>query len=195
MAGLAQGLAQDDFRCVFFDAGGHGDSATDGVGFDTFIRDTSALSETLAQPVFAWVGHSAGALGMMASRRLKGLSAERYVCISAPRFPYVPIETLRRNTGAPERILDLVKPIIAAQFESTWADLEENGAFMPESKPLLLVYDRSDERVRHEDADQIAESWPGAHIVKTDGYGHNKILQAPEVLNAIRSFLTPNTRA
>lgn len=190
MAGLARSLAAAEFRCVFFDAGGHGDSRTEYVGFSTFIADSRDLTRAMGEEVFAWIGHSAGALGMMRSRALHGVKAARYVCISAPRFPYVPLVTLKKNTGASDEVLEHVKPILAAQFQTSWAALVEGEAFLPEpGKPLLLAYDRNDERVPDTDADFIAEVWPGAEVIKTEGLGHNRILQAPEVWLRVRDFL------
>ncbi|WP_421934798.1 alpha/beta fold hydrolase [Phenylobacterium sp.] len=190
MAGLARAVAADGYRSVFFDAGGHGDSRSEPIGFDTFIRDTSDLTTALGEDVHAWVGHSAGGLGMMAARRLLGLEAGRYVCISAPRFPYVPLETLKSSTGVADEVLDQVKPILATQFQTTWEGLEAGEAYVPDpGRPLLLAYDMDDERVRHADADAIADAWPGAEVLKTRTYGHNRILQAPEVWTGVRTFL------
>lgn len=194
LAVLAHRLATEGYRCVFFDAGGHGDSRAEGVGFDTFIEDTSSLTRIVGEPVRAWIGHSAGALGMMAARKLRGLSADCYVCVCAPRYPYVPIETLERRLAVTDEVLSHVKTILAAQFATTWEDLEQNAAFHPDPKPLLLAYDRGDERVRHHDADAIAAIWQGAEILKTDGHGHNKILQAPELGEAVCRMLR-QTRA
>jgi pimeloyl-ACP methyl ester carboxylesterase len=190
MAGLARAVASDGHRCIFFDAGGHGGSRREPIGFNTFIRDTSDLTATLGEDVHAWIGHSAGGLGMMAARRLLGLEARRYVCISAPRFPYVPLETLKNSTGAADEVLEQVKPILAAQFETTWEALVRGEAYIPDpGRPLFLAYDEDDERVRHGDADAIAHGWPGAEILKTRSYGHNRILQAPEVWTGVRTFL------
>lgn len=190
MGGLAHALANIGFRCVFFDAGGHGDSRQELVGFDTFIADTDALSRHLGQPIFAWIGHSAGGLGMMAARALLGLAADRYVCISTPLYPYVPLETIRKNTGFGDDVLDHLKPLLAAQFKAPWDALESGLAYEVEGGgKLLLACDRDDERVRHQDADTIASAWPGARVMKTDGYGHNRILQAPEVWREVQLFL------
>jgi pimeloyl-ACP methyl ester carboxylesterase len=190
MAPLAHALAASGFRCVFFDAGGHGDSRREAVGFDTFISDAATLTQHVGEPVFAWIGHSAGGLGMMASRALRGVRAERYVCISTPRFPYVPLEAIKHFYGVGDQILDLVKVHLAAQFESDWQTLEGGAAYQCElASKLLLAYDIDDESVRHADADRIAERWPGATIVKTRKFGHNKILQSPEVREQTLSFL------
>lgn len=190
MAGLARFLAAEGYRCVVFDAGGHGDSRTESVGYSTFISDSRDLARAINEQAFAWIGHSAGALGMMHARALHGICADRYVCISAPRFPYVALDVLQKHHGASDEVLEHVKPILAAQFQTGWLALEEGEAFVPEpEKPLLLAYDRDDKLVRHADADFVAARWPGATVVKTDGYGHNRILRAPEVWEAAREFL------
>jgi len=211
MAPLARSLALAGFRCVFFDAGGHGDSRREPIGFDLFINDAAALTKHVAEPVFAWIGHSAGGLGTMAARALRGLEAERYVCIAAPLFPYVPIETIKQKFAPSKQVIDLVKRALAAQFETNWPALEAGGVFQPglarnaragdaqarngarhatrHARKLLLAFDIDDERVRHADAERIAEVWPGARIVKTEKFGHNKILQSPEVLTQTLAFL------
>jgi pimeloyl-ACP methyl ester carboxylesterase len=214
MAPLARSLALAGFRCVFFDVGGHGDSRREPIGFDVFVNDAAALTNHVAEPVFAWIGHSAGGLGMMAARALRGLKAERYVCIAAPLFPYVPIETIKQKFAPSEQVIDLVKRALAAQFESNWPALEAGEVFQPgfarnahardgdaqnanerNARKLLLAVDIDDERVRHADAERIAEVWPGARIVKTEKFGHNKILQSPEVLAQTLAFLKEGASA
>jgi pimeloyl-ACP methyl ester carboxylesterase len=191
MAPLARALASTGFRCVFFDAGGHGDSRPEPVGFHTFIDDAAALTRHVGEPVFAWIGHSAGGLGMMASRALRGVKANRYLCIAAPRFPYPPLEALRARMHLSEPILDNLKVILASQFETSWEALEAGAAYEPrEAGKLLLIYDIDDPHVRHADADRIADRWPGAEIVKTKALGHNKMVQSPEALTRTVAFLT-----
>jgi len=208
MAPLARSLALAGFRCVFFDAGGHGDSRREPIGFDLFINDAAALTKHVAEPVFAWIGHSAGGLGMMAARALRGLEAERYVCIAAPLFPYVPIATIKQEFAPSEQVIELVQRALAAQFETNWPALEAGGVFQPgfarnaqapnatrDARKLLLAFDIDDERVRHADAERIAEIWPDARIVKTRKFGHNKILQSPEVLAQTLAFLKEGASA
>jgi pimeloyl-ACP methyl ester carboxylesterase len=190
MAPLARALTSIGFRCIFFDAGGHGDSRCEPVGFDTFINDVATLTEHVGQTVFAWIGHSAGGLGMMAARAMRGVRAERYICIAAPRHPYVPLESIRHKYDISDEVADRLKSALASQFESDWQTLEAGSAYRcDEASRLLLVYDIDDERVRHRDADRIAQDWPGARILKTGKYGHNKILQSPELREHTVAFL------
>lgn len=190
MGVMARALAAAGFRCIFFDAGGHGGSRSEPVGFHTFINDVGALSEHVGQTVFAYIGHSAGALGMMASRSMRGVRAERYICIAAPRYPYVPLESIKRNYDVSDEVIELVKGSLASQFECDWLALQTGSAYRSDvAGKLMLAYDIDDERVHHMDADRIAAGWPGAHVLKTQGFGHNKILQAPELLAEALSFL------
>jgi pimeloyl-ACP methyl ester carboxylesterase len=190
MAPLAVQLATAGFRCVLFDALGHGQSADTKIGFNTFSDDSAALSSQLAEPVHAFIGHSAGALGMMAARYLHGLSARHYVCLAMPQFPYVPLETLKAKFGFTDDQLQALKPLLSDQFKRSWAELEAGCVFSdnPEGQ-LTLIYDVDDPRVRHRDADAIAELWPASHVVKTGGLGHNRILRSPEVISLIGSTL------
>jgi hypothetical protein len=149
------------------------------------------LTQHVGEAVFAWIGHSAGGLGMMASRALRGVRAERYLCIAAPRFPYVPLESIKRTYDVSDEVIDRVKDLLAPQFESDWPALEAGSSYRFDGvSKLMLAYDMNDERVRHMDADRIAAGWPGARIVKTRNCGHNKILQSTQVRDAAISFLS-----
>ncbi len=189
MAGLARSLAARGFRCILFDAGGHGLSAPAPLGFDGFIADADLLTRFAGQAVHGWIGHSAGGLGMMAARALRGVAAGRYICIATPFYPYIPLRMMRAE-GVGDDVLEQAKPILAAQFATDWPDLEAGSAYRPEpGANLLLVYDRADDLVDHEDADRIAALWPGAAVLKTAGHGHNRVLVAPEVLVRVGDFL------
>lgn len=190
MAPLARHLADRGFRCVFFDAGGHGASRPERIGFHTFINDTRDLITHLDTPVQAMIGHSAGGLAMMRARALYGVTAAQYAVIAAPVYPYVPLEAMRAK-GAPEPAIDYFKAILSDQFQMSWSDLARGEAFAPEpEKPLLAIYDNADVRVRPSDADALAALWPDARCVRTDGYGHNRILRAAETLSATAAFLS-----
>jgi Serine aminopeptidase, S33 len=190
MAPLAAAIAAAGFRCVLFDALGHGQSGSGRIGFDRFGDDVAELCASLCEMPYALIGHSAGALGMMAARYRHGLSAQHYVCLAMPLFPYVPLETLKaRFHFADEQLLPL-KPVLAGQFDRSWPALEAGCVFAQNpGGQLTLVYDRADPRVRHTDADTIAALWPDARVMKTDGLGHNRILRNPEVIAAIDTML------
>src|SRR5438128_14241 len=189
MAPLALHAANLGFRSVAIDVTGHGDSPKRHTRWDYFLRDIAALSQSLHEEVYAYVGHSAGALSMMAARALKGIHAQCYVCICAPSFPFPPIDVIRKNLNPKEAVLEHYKMYIAEQFETTWEELQAGCSDADAGSDTLLFYDETDRFVDHSEGDKIQALCPGARLIKTSAYSHQKILAAPELAQAVGEFL------
>jgi pimeloyl-ACP methyl ester carboxylesterase len=189
LAPLASTIAERGFRCVAIDVTGHGSSPQQHTDWDHFIEDIAALTQSLHQDVHAYVGHSAGALTMMAARGLKNIGASRYVCICAPSHPFPPIEVIRKKLSPRNSVLELYKNHIAKQFNDTWERLHSGRSFANTGPDLLLVYDEADRFVAHTEGDKIRALCPGARLIKTSVYGHMKILMSPELTQATGAFL------
>ncbi|MGH8764796.1 MAG: hypothetical protein ACRET8_03680, partial [Burkholderiales bacterium] len=54
---------------------------------------------------------------------------------------------------------------------------------------LLLVYDEKDRFVPHAEGDKLQALCPGAQLVKTQAYGHTRILGTPELARLVGEFL------
>jgi len=189
MAPLARYVASLGFRSVALDVTGHGDSPGRRTRWEYFFRDIAALSASLGEAVHAYVGHSAGGLTMMAARATKGIRARRYVCISAPSFPFPPIEVIRKKLDPRPSVLEGYKRYIAAQFQATWPELEAGRCYAGATSDTLLFYDETDRFIDHREGDRIKALCPGAHLVKTQAYGHQAILSAPELARDVGAFL------
>ncbi len=189
MAPLALHVANLGFRSVAIDVTGHGDSPKRHTRWDYFLRDIAALTRSLHEEVYAYVGHSAGALCMMAARGLKGIRAQRYACICAPSFPFPPIDVIQKKLNPKEAVLESYKAYIAGQFETTWKQLQAGCSYADAGSNLLLFYDETDRFVNHSEGDRIQALCPGAQVVKTSAYSHQKILAAPELARTLGAFL------
>ncbi len=55
--------------------------------------------------------------------------------------------------------------------------------------PLLVVHDRQDRRTSYADSVALAQSWPGARLLSTDGLGHRRLLDDAEVAAAVVEFV------
>jgi pimeloyl-ACP methyl ester carboxylesterase len=191
MALLASYVSKLGFRSVALDVTGHGSSSESHTRWEYFLRDIAALSQSLETTVHAYVGHSAGGLTMMAARRLKGIGAKRYVCICAPSHPHPPIKAIQKKLNPRQGVLELYKQHIAGQFESTWERLQTGCSFADTGSDLLLIYDETDRYIDHAEGDRIQRLCPGSELVKYRGYGHVKILAAPEMIQTVGRFLEP----
>jgi pimeloyl-ACP methyl ester carboxylesterase len=187
MAPMAVALASQGFRALAFDVTGHGDSAEREVRWEFFMRDIAAV---IAQgPVAGLVGHSAGGLAMMAARKQYRLRVDRFVCISAPHHPYPPLREIRRRLDPGERVCERYRRYLEEQFQSDWASLENGVAWSGAGEELLLCYDAKDRYVDPGDGERIAATCAGSRLIRTDGYGHARILSAPEIVDAITGFV------
>jgi pimeloyl-ACP methyl ester carboxylesterase len=189
MAPLAAHVAGLGFRSVAIDVTGHGDSPGRHTRWDYFVRDIAAVSQSLGRDIHAYVGHSAGGLAMMAARGLKGIHARRYVCICAPSYPFPPIDAIRKRLDPKTGVLENYKEFIAGQLETTWEQLQAGCSYADAGPGLLLFYDETDRYISHSEGDRIKALCPGARLVKTRAYGHQKILAAPELARAVGEFL------
>lgn len=189
LAPLALALSGQGYRCVAIDVTGHGDSAGQRTSWRSFIDDVAALPRSLGQEVHAFVGHSAGGLAMMAARALRGLAAQRYVCVCAPSHPFPPIRAIRQRFDPRPVLIERYQAFIARQFGTEWHQLEAGHAFAGAGPELLLVYDEGDRFVEHVEGDRIQALCPGAQLVKPTRCGHTRVLATRELERAVGEFL------
>jgi len=55
-------------------------------------------------------------------------------------------------------------------------------------QPGLIVHDLDDADVPWEEGERYARHWPGARLLTTQGLGHHRVLDAPEVVEAVLAF-------
>lgn len=193
MAPLALHLAGLGLCVVAPDMTGHGDSPGRRISFAQLVDDLAVLVKALDQDVYALVGHSAGGMTMMAARTRHGIRAQRYVCLNAPRAPYPPIQGIRTALAPRQSVLDACRARLDAQFDQPHAFLEQAGLYRYQGQGrLLLVYDHDDDQVDHDDAQRIAQGWPDATVLKTNGLGHHRVMWAPQVHHLVGRFLQPH---
>lgn len=189
MAPLAAHISGYGFRAVAMDVSGHGDSPGRRTEWGYFLRDIPALAEKLGEEVHAYVGHSAGALTVAASRRAGRIGARSFVLICAPTHPSPAINQIRRKLAPRPGVIARYQRYVAGQFGAPWDALTEGWAYQGLGSDTLLLSDTADRFVDHADADRIATVAQGARVVKSDRYGHGRILTSPELLQEVCAFL------
>jgi len=199
MATLAQQVARLGFRAVAFDVTGHGESPVRRATWGAFIRDVGTMAQFLTeqiyqdQAIYAYVGHSAGALSTMAARELSGIAAERFVCVSAPSHPFPMIAVVERKLRPTVQLLDRLKRAIAQEFATDWNTLAQGHAFANAGPDLLFVCDETDRIVPRQEGERLHALCPGSRLLVTSGYNHMAILASPELATAVGRFLLKQT--
>jgi pimeloyl-ACP methyl ester carboxylesterase len=188
MAPLAAEVAAAGFQAVTFDLSGHGESKESVASWENFFRDLHEVSNALGI-LFAFVGHSAGGLALMASRQIKSVKAQRHICICAPAYPHPPVQAIEKRLNPSVVLLDRYRDFLAKQFHSSWQALENGEAFAGAGQETLLIYDHSDRYIPHTEGDRIQAWRPTTNLIKTDGHGHSRILSSQELSQLVTDFL------
>jgi pimeloyl-ACP methyl ester carboxylesterase len=67
-------------------------------------------------------------------------------------------------------------------------DLQMHRHVAALGQPGLIVHDLDDTDVPWEEGERYARHWPGARLLTTQGLGHHRVLDAPEVVDAVLRF-------
>lgn len=181
------------YQVVAFDAPSHGES---GPGRQGPRRSTGLEMMEALQAVVgvygvpaAIVAHSLGAATTAWSIR-DGLAAPERLAMIAPTVGPVPyIQAMARLFGFTDR----TRRAMVNRFEMMFGrpigdfDVLNVGPGMPQT---MIIHDRRDKEVAFAEAEQIADAWPRAHLISTDGLGHQRILRDPGVVSKVVEFVT-----
>lgn len=169
---------------VAMDLPGHGFSTAT----DTSARGVSKAVREVAKalgPIEAVVGHSYGCLATIVALA-QGLQVPRVVLIASP----VPRTRQRRRPDdeyevAPE-VVDRAMELRAQGEEERREKLEEMLRSM--TTPALIIHSIDDEQCPMENAERMAQLWPGAELLLVDGLGHRFVAQDGDVLQRTVDF-------
>lgn len=202
LAALVEPLVAAGQRVVAVDAPGHGESGPGRLGGrrTTLVEFAEALAAVVAVtgPAHAVVAHSAGANAAVLAVR-DGLAVDRLVFIAPMADPLPYIGWFAQLIGAGRRTLprflrraEQLAGRALAEFDQPARVAEAGDRRWP---ALLVLHDRADREIRHQDGQRLAGSWPGARLVSTEGLGHRRLLAAPEVIDATVAFVTAGPAA
>ncbi|MFE0251645.1 alpha/beta fold hydrolase [Streptomyces sp. NPDC059010] len=182
---------------IAIDATSHGDSGSGaaGPGRSTILEfaDVLAALSDAVGPAHAVVAHSIGCMATSVALLREQLSAQRLVFIGpmADIRPYT--REFARRVGFGERIRTRMVQRIEQRVSMDLAYFDVPsmaGRMSAPPPPLLLVHDRQDKETHPSDSEDIAAAWPDARVLLTSGFGHRRILSAPEVVREAVSFIT-----
>ena len=151
------------------------------------VLTTTDIHEFVASNPVALAAHSmGGAASMQVLREHHGL--ERVVVVAAPASLSHHMADLSRRVGlspaAHENLVDRMelahKPV---------AELDALSGLPLGRTRALFVHDRDDAEVSFAHLARFGDLWPGSELMATEGYGHYKVLGAPEVVSRAVGFL------
>ena len=193
LGAFAQPLVDAGYSVVTFDAPGHGASSGKRSSLPHFTWAIRKVTETIG-PVHAVIAHSLGCAAVTLALR-DGFHAERAVFIAPPLNPADYTNQFGKMFGLRDEVISGLRARIEERFLRPWTDysLAETAPRM--TTPLLIIHDRSDTETSWEGGAHLAQLWPGASFVATDGLGHRRVLRDAAVVYETAMFLSLRSAA
>ncbi len=192
-------LTTAGYRVITYDALSHGrsDPGPTGARRSSVMEFVAALEAVVAAsgPTVGVIAHSLGAMAV--ARAIKdGLTFERVVFLAPAQHPAHVAHTLGDQLGfgprVRRRLLDRVERGVGERLDDY--DAAAVGRTTP-TPPVLVVHDRDDVHTPYAGSVEIAERWPDATLVSTDGLGHLRILRDPGVVVEAVNFVVETVRS
>lgn len=183
-------LVEAGYRVVTFDSRGHGDSFGNRASLVSFADAITAVVRHVG-PVHGIVAHSFGAAATLYTLRA-GLRVPRLVFMGPVNAKHGADRFAQFLQITPE-CAELFKQSVQARMGDAFEILPKQPL---EHLPELLIYhDEKDLFVPITDGEEIAERWPNAKLIRTQGLGHHRILRDPEIIQACTEFFSgPESR-
>ena len=181
-------LLSAGYRVIAYDQPAHGVSEGRLTGLPDFADALGHIAGYYGG-VVGFVGHSLGAAaGALAAAEGK-LRFERAVLVSPPADLVGYSRRFARWYWMPEAVRRAMQAAIEERYGVLWHDLEMSRLAHRLTAPALVIHDRDDRRVPWTQGARVAQLWPGARLMSTDGLGHNRILANEAVAHAAADFI------
>lgn len=187
LAAFAPLLADAGFEIVALDLPAHGGSA----GRRASIPDAAqALLALQAQQGGAWHGaiaHSVGTAALVHAMG-RGLRVQRAALLAPPaRYRDYAAGFARQAGLDADGTREMLRLLREDGLDVTTVDTPATARAL--TQPALLCHAEDDRVVPIADAEAIAAAWHGARLLRYPQLGHRRLLQSPDVLAAVLSFL------
>jgi pimeloyl-ACP methyl ester carboxylesterase len=175
------------FAVVTFDQPGHGRSSGKLCTLPEFTATIRAIGQHYGEAALA-IGHSLGGAAVTLAQD-ETWRARKLILVA-------PAADMAAAAGRFFRFVRLGEylrqPFYAWLLRRTGVSVEQLQVHrhLPAlSQPALIVHDLDDEDVPWGEGERYAQFWPGARLFTTQGLGHRRVLDAPEVVEAALAFV------
>jgi pimeloyl-ACP methyl ester carboxylesterase len=185
-------LLQAGLDVVAIDGPGHGRSSGERADVGTFsmaLREVGAALADDGHTIRAVIGHSMGA-GATALAVADGLDVQAAVLIAPPRSVATVTDDFAAALGMSARTEQALKKRLRRRFHPyLWDRVAIDDRVADVCTRALVIHDVGDIEVPFARGRAVAEAWPGARLLPTQGLGHRRILRDDNVVAAAVAFI------
>jgi pimeloyl-ACP methyl ester carboxylesterase len=175
------------FAVVTFDQPGHGASSGNFCTLLDFINTVRAVGKHFGDAALA-VGHSMGGAAVALAQDVEW-RAQRLALIAPAADIEAAASRFIRFVRLGEHLREPFLSWYATRTGVHARDLTVHHHVPSLGQPGLIVHDLDDHEVPWEEGERYARYWPGARLLTTQGLGHHRVLDAPEVIEATLAFV------
>lgn len=177
------------YRVIAYDQPAHGISEGRLTGLPDFADVLAELSQYQGH-VEAVVAHSLAAPATALALASGRLRTRRVVLVSPPTDLVAYSRRFARWHLLPERVRRAMQSAIEERYGISWESLDVRRLAAGQRARALVIHDRDDRQVPWTQGARVAELWPGARLMSTDGLGHVRLLAAEPVTRAAADFIS-----
>ncbi len=172
---------------VTFDQPGHGYSSGDSCTLPDIIATILAVGRRYGNPTVA-IGHSLGGAALTLAQS-EDWHAERVVVIAPPADLEAAADRFMRFMRLGSHLRGRFLNWLARATGRSVHEFHIRRHLRSLALPCLIVHDLNDREVPWGDGESYALHWYNSRLLTTQGLGHHKVLDAPEVIDATLAFM------
>ena len=188
LAKIAEALKEEGYKCISFDAPGHGKAEGKISMMPFFIKAVHYMDENYG-PFDAVIGHSLGGMSSLRAIR-EGMKTEKLVIIGTANNISEITRHFAQNMKMNNKVARKMKSYLDNRFNEDMDVLSGGESAKFVKTPTLVIHDEEDVDVKINSAYEIHEELDNSELMITNGLGHRRILGNPKVINKITTFIT-----
>lgn len=180
-------LRKMGYALVSFDQPGHGNSEGRFCTLPDFIDTVREVGRHFGDAALT-IAHS---LGGAAAALAQGEAwhAQKLILIAPAADPVDATRRFSRFVRLGQHLFGRLHEGLQSMTGVNIHDLQVHGHLHSLGQPALIVHDVDDRDVPWGEGERYARHWSGARLLSTQGLGHHRVLDAPEVIEASLAFL------
>lgn len=187
LGALVRPLVDAGYRIVTYDGPGHGDAAQERTSIVELSLAVTAMATALG-PLAGIIAHSVGGAATTLAAARSDLSTGRFVFVAPPTNPRA-FAAASPHAGLGEDVASRVRDRLEQRYGLRWTSSRRLVHARSQLAPLLVLHDEGDPEVPLSAGAALADAWPSARLVVTEGLGHRRILRDPGVVHAAVGFV------
>jgi len=182
-------LLDAGYRVIAMDAPAHGRSS----GFQTSMPEFGeAICQLVAElgPIDSIIAHSFGAASslFLLHYQPNAIAINSLVTLASPSQVTKMMQIVVRGLGGSDRLRQEMEKCFLKRYGNPVDHYAIENMVVDNPLPGLVIHDRNDGLIDFSEGEAIAQSWPGAEFIATDGLGHGGILRDPDVIEQVLQF-------